>query len=252
MSFEIKIPLFEGPFDLLLFFIRRDELDIHDIPIAKITDDFLSYIQHLEQFNMEVASEFMLVAATLMTIKAKMLLPRVEKDEEGNEIDPRKELVQHLLAYKRYKAVLNTFEGWEDTMLAKHKRGNVLKEIKTLAALSDVEAELQEVDLFKLLNVYQKVVARAKYHSAREAHQVVPFPYTIDEQKQQILSLLRMQDSLSFQELIAHDFTKAALVVNFLAILEMLAVQEIQIVLGEGFNNFWIRPYKADTHVTNS
>ena len=99
-NFEVKLPLFEGPFDLLLFFIERDELDIYDIPISKITNDFLQYIHHLEQLNIEVASEFILVAATLMRIKSKMLLPRPQIDEQGNEIDPREELVRHLLEYK--------------------------------------------------------------------------------------------------------------------------------------------------------
>ena len=97
-TFEIKLPLFEGPFDLLLFFIERDELDIHDIPISKITEDFLNYLHHLEQMNVEVASEFILVAATLMRIKAKMLLPRPTLDDEGNEIDPREELIKHFVS----------------------------------------------------------------------------------------------------------------------------------------------------------
>ena len=89
MSYEIKIPLFEGPFDLLLFFIERDELDIMDIPISEITNDFFEYISDLEKMNIEVASEFIVVAATLMRIKSRMLLPRLSVDEEGNEIDPR-------------------------------------------------------------------------------------------------------------------------------------------------------------------
>jgi segregation and condensation protein A len=91
--FEIHLPLFEGPFDLLLFFIERDELEINDIPISKITNDFLEYLRQLETMNIEVASEFILVAATLMRIKSKMLLPRPQLDEQGNEIDPREELV---------------------------------------------------------------------------------------------------------------------------------------------------------------
>src|SRR5450432_2024683 len=102
-NFEIRLPLFEGPFDLLLFFIERDELDIYDIPISKIANDFLDYIHHLEIFNVELASEFILVAATLMRIKSKMLLPRPQLDEAGNEIDPREELIKHLLEYKKYK-----------------------------------------------------------------------------------------------------------------------------------------------------
>src|ERR1700755_3327798 len=93
-SFEIKLPHFEGPFDLLLFFIERDELDIHDIPIARIANELFDYLQKMQSMNIELASEFILVAATLMRIKAKMLLPRYEKDEKGNEIDPRLDLVR--------------------------------------------------------------------------------------------------------------------------------------------------------------
>ena len=99
-TYTIKIPQFEGPFDLLLFFIERDELDINDIPIAIITDEFLSYIKMMESLNIDLASEFILVAATLMRIKAKMLIPRKPVDEEGNEIDPREELVLRLMEYK--------------------------------------------------------------------------------------------------------------------------------------------------------
>ena len=116
-NFEIKLPLFEGPFDLLLFFIERDELDINDIPISKITNDFLDYIRQLEVMNIEVASEFILVAATLMRIKSKMLLPRPQIDEQGNEVDPREELVRHLLEYKKYKSVIETFHKMEETAL---------------------------------------------------------------------------------------------------------------------------------------
>ena len=113
MSYEIKLPLFEGPFDLLLFFIERDELDIMDIPISEITNDFFEYISDLEKMNIEVASEFIVVAATLMRIKSRMLLPRLSVDEDGNEIDPRDELVEHLIEYKRYKSVIGTLSSME-------------------------------------------------------------------------------------------------------------------------------------------
>jgi segregation and condensation protein A len=102
-SYNIKIEQFEGPFDLLLFFIERDEIDIQNIPIFSITTEFLHYIQHLEELNIELASEFILFASTLIRIKAKMLLPRKEIDEFGNEIDPRKELIDKILEYKRFK-----------------------------------------------------------------------------------------------------------------------------------------------------
>ena len=129
MSYKIKIPLFEGPFDLLLFFIERDEIDIKDIPIATITKDFLDYIENLESMNIEVASEFIVVAATLMRIKSKMLLPRLMMDEDGNEVDPRDELVKHLLEYKKFKSVVEDFKSFEKYRSEKHVRGNLYDEI---------------------------------------------------------------------------------------------------------------------------
>ncbi len=240
MSFEIKLPLFEGPFDLLLFFIQRDELDIHDIPINKITSDFLDYLHHLEQMNVEVASEFILVAATLMRIKAKMLLPRPVLDEEGNEIDPREELVRHLLEYKKYKSVIEELGQMEGDRLQKEKRGNIVKELRKLAEGSNVEAELQDIDLYKLLKVYQRVVARFEYEQQKPTHQVVQYPYSISTQRQFVLDKLATSPRLSFTELIAFEPNKIAVIFNFLSILDLLQMRKITMHLGEGFNNFWV------------
>ena len=133
MGYKIKIPLFEGPFDLLLFFIERDEIDIMDIPISEITRDFLEYISDLEKMIIEVASEFIVVAATLMRIKSKMLLPRLSLDEDGNEIDPRDELVEHLLEYKKYKSVIEDFSNLEEYRMSKSSRGNLFSEINIIS-----------------------------------------------------------------------------------------------------------------------
>lgn len=240
MNFEVKLPIFEGPFDLLLFFIQRDELDIHDIPISQITNDFLGYIHQLERMNVEVASEFILVAATLMRIKAKMLLPRPVLNEEGEEIDPREELVRHLLEYKKYKSVIAELSKLESDRMDREKRGNVVKEIKQLSEVSNVDAELQDLDLYKLLKVYQKVLKRYEYEKNKPTHQVVQYPYTISGQKTVILDILTNRDKLSFEEIIKNKPEKIAVVFNFLAILELLQLGMIKIHLGEGFNNFWI------------
>lgn len=239
-NFEIKLPLFEGPFDLLLFFIERDELDIYDIPIAKITNDFLEYVHHLEHINIEVASEFILVAATLMRIKSKMLLPRPQLDEQGNEIDPREELVRHLLEYKKYKSVVENFHKMEETEMMKEKRGNLMKEIKALAESGNVEAELQDVDLFKLMSVFEKVLKRFEADKNRPVHQVIQYPYTIESQRNFIRGELSKKERLSFAELMETFPTRIGLIFNFLAVLEMLALQQLSIQVGEGFNNFWI------------
>jgi segregation and condensation protein A len=240
VSFEIKLPLFEGPFDLLLFFIERDELDIYDIPIAQITRDFVDYLKQLEQMNIEVASEFMLVAATLMRIKAKMLLPRPQLNEQGEEIDPREELVKHLLEYKKYKSVVQQLSQMEAEQSQREKRGNVEKEVKQLSEVHNLEAELQNLDLYKLMRVFQRVMRRYDDASQQPVHQVVPYPYTISGQKNMILHWLDGTPRLSFEEVIREKPGKIAVIYNFLAILELLQLNLIRLHIGEGFNNFWI------------
>jgi segregation and condensation protein A len=241
LSFEIKLPLFEGPFDLLLFFIERDELDIHDIPISKITNDFLGYVRELERMNIEVASEFILVAATLMRIKAKTLLPRPVLDEEGNEIDPRDELVKHLLEYKKYKSVIGQLSELEEERMNKEARGSLVKEIKSLSETQDVEAELQNIDLYKLLRVFEKVMKRYAHQQNVPTHSIVQYPYTIEGQKIFVIGLLQKKDHVAFEQIIAAIPHKIAVIFNFLAILELLQLKEITIQVGEGFNNFWVK-----------
>jgi segregation and condensation protein A len=238
--------LFEGPFDLLLFFIERDELDIYDIPISKITNDFLDYIKRLEEMNMEVASEFILVAATLMRIKAKMLLPRPALDEDGNEIDPREELINHLLEYRRYKSVVGELAAMEEREMQKEKRGNLEKEIRSLAETSNVEAELQDLDLYKLLKVYEKVIKRYEAEQNKPSHTVIQYPYTISQQKDFILQALHKEKRISFEQIIAFIPNKIAVIYNFLAILELLQMSIITLNLGMGFNNFWIEKQQEE------
>lgn len=240
MSFEIQLPLFTGPFDLLLFFIQRDELDIHDIPIHQVTKDFLDYLHRLEEMNVEVASEFILVAATLMRIKAKMLLPRPVLDEEGNELDPREELIRHLLEYKKYKSVVESLSQMETDRQQRESRGNVVRELKKLAEGTNVESEMQNLDLYKLLKVYQKVLSRYEIEKNKPIHQVVQYPYTIAKQRSYLMDQLAHSPRLSFEQIIAFEPNKIAVIFNFLSILDLLQMRKITMHLGEGFNNFWI------------
>jgi segregation and condensation protein A len=247
MEFSVKLPLFEGPFDLLLFFIQRDELDIHDIPISRITQDFLEYLKQLEEMNIEVASEFILVAATLMSIKAKILLPRPVLDAAGNEIDPREELVSHLLEYKRYKSVLAELEKLEAERMNKEKRGNISSELAELMQASDAEAEVQHLDLYKLLKVYLKVIERYEIEQTKPVHRIVPFPYTIEEQKKWILAQCFSEEWIAFETIILQSMDKIVLIFNFLAILELLQMNRLQLRLGEGMNNFWLRKQETES-----
>jgi segregation and condensation protein A len=173
--YQIKLPQFEGPFDLLLFFIERDELDIYNIPITKITNEFLDYIHHSEALNIELSSEFILFISTLMRIKAKMLLPRKELDAQGNEIDPRQELVDKILEYKRFKEAANKMSELEALRMLMVKRGNIQEELSKIGEESGEGTEIQAVSLFKLMKAFEKVATRLHEKRHQPVHTVVQY-----------------------------------------------------------------------------
>lgn len=239
-TFEIKLPQFEGPFDLLLFFIERDELDIYDIPISRITKEFLDYLHEMNQLNIELASDFILVAATLMRIKAKMLLPRKELDEFGNEIDPRKELVDRLVEYKRYKEVLGELTHLEEERMLKLQRGNIAAEQQLLSKKFTNEMELSNVNLFTLLKVFEKVMERYRNQPEVKEHVVYKYNYSIEEESGHVIGFCRLKGKSSFTDVFRTCKDKHQAVYRFLAILDLIATQKIQLLIGEGINNFWL------------
>lgn len=239
-TYNIKLPQFEGPFDLLLFFIERDELDISDIPIAKITDEFLSYVHQAESMNIDLASEFILVAATLCRIKAKMLIPRKEVDEEGNEIDPREELVQRLMEYKRYKSILEDMRQMEEHRAQQNDRTNVADELAKIAIKALVDVELESVTLFKLLRTFERMMQRFEESKPRKVHEIAQFTYTVEEEQELIFSKLKPGKKVEFREVFATCKNRVHAIVTFLAMLELLNLEKLQITIGEGFNNFWL------------
>lgn len=240
-TFTIKLPVFEGPFDLLLFFIERDELDIYNIPIANITDEFLEYLHQMESLNVDLASEFIVVAATLMRIKAKMLLPRKPVDEEGNEIDPRQELVQRLLEYKKYKSVLEDLRKLEDIRSFMNPRGYASEELKRLAEQTLADTELESISLYKLLRTFERLINRFdEEKKTRRVHTVYNYSYTIQDQRQYLTDSLREGGKKDFEELFMQLENRVHAIVTFLALLELLNAQEIMIIQGDGVNNFWL------------
>lgn len=236
-NYEIKLEQFEGPFDLLLFFIERDELNIHDIPISKITDDFLDYIQKMHSLNIELASEFIFVASTLMRIKAKMLLPRPEYDENDNEIDLKEQLVQKLILYKQFKEVCEDLKVLEDQRCKHHHRANMAYDLKHTKR-QVTEEELNSFDLYKLMMVYEKLMYHYTNRVVPVTHTVVKFPYTIEQQKKILSELIEMNKKLDFQHIVKNSENKVQFVFNFLAILEMLQQRLLAIEIGLGYNNF--------------
>ncbi len=237
-QYKIILPQFEGPFDLLLFFIERDELNIYDIPISEITQNFLEYIHQLESLDIEVASDFILVAATLMRIKSKMLIPRKQLDADGNEIDPREELVQKLLEYKQYKEVVGKMKELEATRLLQKKRGNIDKEIMHIAEMYSTENELLSLDLFKLMKAFQKILEKMEYRENKKAHTVVKHRYTIKNQKTYILTSIK--EKTKFEEVFLILENKIHAVFTFLAMLELIQENRLEINIGIGKNNFWL------------
>jgi len=240
-SYEIRLPQFEGPFDLLLFFIERDELDIHDIPIARITDDFLAYILQMQALNIELASEFIYMAATLMRIKVKTLLPRPELDEDGKEIDLQQDLVQKLIVYKQFKELCEELRLLEDHRWQQHRRGSIALDLSlSTHQASAAGEELDSINLYKLMMVYEKAINRYENHTADARHTVEKYPYTIEQQKAIIASLVTINKRMDFRSVVTHSDNKVHFVYNFLAILEMLQQQLLEIHIGLGFNNFWV------------
>ncbi len=241
-TYTIKLPQFEGPFDLLLFFIERDELDIYDIPISTITEDFLEYIRQMDQMNIDLASEFILVAATLCRIKAKLLLPRKQLDEEGNEIDPREELVQRLLEYKRFKSILEEMRQLEEQRSQRFSRGNISKELKKIASKALADEELESLSLYKLLKAFERLMAE-KNTAPVAVHRVYQFNYTIEEQQQSIMKSIAKFKKANFKKVFGACENRIHAIVTFLALLELLNMQKVKILAGMGANNFYLEAF---------
>jgi segregation and condensation protein A len=244
-SFEIKLPQFEGPFDLLLFFIERDELDIHEISITRIANDFLDYIHHMTSLNIELASEFIFVAATLMRIKAKMLLPRYDTEDGESEIDQKDELIRRLIEYKKFKEICEELRPMEEERFKQERRGNIKYDIEQTEATKLPGEELADISLYKLMMIYSRLMRNYQTRAQEVTHTVVQYPYSIEAQKKAIDNLLRINNRLDFKTIAGNSENKVHFVYNFLAVLEMLQQELLEIQIGLGYNNFWVSPKEA-------
>lgn len=237
-SYQIKLDQFEGPFDLLLFFIERDELDIYNIPITRITNDFLAYIHEQEKLNIELSSEFILFISTLMRIKAKMLLPRKEIDAQGNEIDPRQELIDKILEYKKFKEASALMAKMEEERMMMIKRGNLSKELSMIGEEAGEGTEIQTVTLFKLMKAFEKVVQRIQEKNNRPVHTVVQYDYTMEGIREHMLDITRKEKTLSFEKIFEVCENRIHAIFIFLNMLELVQQKFMTLLVGEGRNNF--------------
>ncbi len=239
-SYQIKLDQFEGPFDLLLFFIERDELDIYNIPITKIIKDFLAFIHNGEKLNIELSSEFILFVSTLMRIKAKLLLPRKEIDAQGNEIDPRQELVDKILEYKRFKEASAKMAEMEAVRMLMVKRGNLQKELMEIGEEAGEGTEIQTITMFKLMKAFEKVMQRVHDRQNKPVHTVVRYNYTMEGSREFMLGFVQREKNVSFEKVFDQCQDKIHAIFLFLSMLELSQQRFMKLLVGEGRNNFII------------
>jgi segregation and condensation protein A len=226
MSYKIKLEIFEGPLDLLLYLVKRDHLNIYDIPIASITEQYLKYIELMRLLDLNIAGEFLVMAATLLQIKSKMLLPPEEKLQEEN-IDPREELVQQLLEYQKFKEVAETLRQMEG------KRQDVFKRPKVETGIVPEKEVYFEASIFDLISAFStalKDVPREIFY------EVVKDEFTVEEKVHTILHMLLETPNILVFELFNKAKNKQEIVAIFLAILELIRLREIKVVQHRHFD----------------
>ncbi len=220
---RIDLPVFEGPLDLLLYLIRRDQIDIHDIPIAPITRQYMAYLDVMKELNLDVAGEFMVMAATLIHIKSKMLVPVEPTEAQGEEdfVDPREELVRRLLEFQRYKEAAGVLHQQAQIRAATWPRPDAV-----LPKFDDVGEEMLEAGLFDLIAAFKEMLDRRK---ALFAHEVEGEGKSVEARMDEILALVREGQSLDFIDLFLGQATKPDLIVTFLALLELIRLKRVKV-----------------------
>lgn len=222
MSYKVKLNIFEGPLDLLLFLIKRDKIDIYDIPIANVTQQYLDYLELMKMLDLEIAGEFLVMAATLIHIKSKMLLPPEETEEEiEEEEDPRDELVRRLLEYKKYKEAasqLQTMHEDHKNLFLRRGEGDKGK------IVADDGTEYFEASLFDLITAFRKVLTTVP---KKTFHKVVKNAFTVSDKIHEIYHILAKEPKIYFSSLFEKAEEKDEVVVIFLAILELIKMREI-------------------------
>ena len=237
MSYRVRLENFEGPLDLLLFLIRKNEVDIYDIPIADITKQFLEYLEIIKIFDLESASDFILLAATLIRIKIQMLLPRPQlTDDEEDIVDPRMELVTKILEYKRFKEVAHKLHDLEDKQREVYPRA--FFEFNKDESEGEDETITQDVSLFSLIHAFKQVIDRIPQETF---HEVKDIEVSTEEQIQFIIDFLRSDKQISFVELISQFNNKIIMIVTFIALLELIKRNQVIVKQAVPFGEIWIR-----------
>jgi segregation and condensation protein A len=231
-DYKVKLEVFEGPLDLLLYLIKRDEIDIYDISIERITRQYLEYLQAFKELNIDLAGEFVLMAANLLYIKSRSLLPLDQQppDEEADEDDPRWELIRQLIEYKKFKEAAELL----------HDRALEQENIFARAAVNSPEMPLRlgEVGIFQLINAFQNVIKRIE--AREELQEIFGENFTVSDKIETILARISEGLALKFSELFAHMASRVEIVVTFLALLELIRLKQVRASQSDPFGEIEI------------
>jgi len=241
-AYQVELSGFQGPMDLLLYLIQKDEIDIYDIPISRITDQFIRHIEIMHMVSLDQAGEFMAMAATLLVIKMKLLMPRHgEVDDEDAEADPRAELVRRLLEYKRFKEAAQQLKEFETQRAQYHVRQTRYPFVEHL----DLEPELR-IEMFDLLSALAAVLDRVQ---TAPVHQVVREPYTVQEKINLILASVQERETVRFEECFRDDAIKMEVIVTFIAILELVKRGRLLFFQTEALAPIWLQEREVEETV---
>ena len=241
MGYKVVLEFFEGPMDLLLHLIDKAQIDIYDIPINRITEQYMDYINKMEELDLEVTSEFLVMASTLLEIKSKMLLPQVKKENHGGqlemeELDPRLELVRRLVEYKKYKYVSQELRGFEET-----QKKVYYKPKEELSYYVEEDKELEEMDLDELVKVLNKLLIKNKNNQGSiNINEIQKEEYTLDECIEKIKEKLNEKEVIKFSSLFDASSNRKEIVVTFLSLLELIRMKYITIYQEDNFSDIII------------
>ncbi|MCY6483775.1 segregation/condensation protein A [Clostridium aestuarii] len=242
MPLNIKIENFEGPFDLLLHLIKKNEMDVYDIKIHEITAQYLRYINNMREIDLEVTSEFIVIAATLLEIKSKMLLPKASKEEDSeDENDPRKELISKLLEYKKFKLVADFLkEKEEQSGITFKKKPEIIEEKKEKEDNKDI---LKDITILELFNIYNDLITRYnnKMNTENVIEKEIPLDkFKVEDKMIEISKQLAKNKRMKFSNFIYESSSKIETVVAFLALLELIKLRAISAIQENSFNEIFI------------
>lgn len=243
-EYKVKLDVFEGPLDLLLYLIKRDEVDIYDISIERITKQYLEYIEAFQLLNIELAGEFVVMAANLLYIKSRTLLPVDQQmaEEDAEEDDPRWELIRQLIEYKKFKEAAGRLRDLEAEQENLYARVPALPELPT-----DENLLVEEVGIFDLIRAFQRVLKR-RTPKQEDLREIFAENFTVADKIEFVLNLIRDGFSLRFEEMFPDQATRSEIVVTFLAILELIRMKQLRVRQDGQFGEIWIDAADRPVH----